>query len=1113
MQSANMLRNKASPVAGTLRAPRRGLRDAVLALWAALAALCFAGASFATPPEMVFARLGSADGLSQGVITSIVQDAQGFMLFGTEDGLNRFDGYELRHFIHNRSDGGSLPNDWISALTRGASGRLWVGSDGGGLVWRDDGSGQFRRLETPRGQALLDPAAKVRALYEDRAGKIWVATRGAGLYRLDVDGHQSVQFRHEPDNPNSLSDDSVFVIAEDSAGRLWIGTASGLDRLDPRTGRIETFNPQLLAAGLAPGAVPKVNALDVDASGTLWVGLDAALARIDVSSGTATVLRHRDGDPTSLPAGHITSMLEDEDQRFWVGTSDGLALLDRRSNRFVLVRHDPTNPSSLPDNYITSLYQDRSGLLWVGTKTGGVARWNPRSWSFGHHRFGEEAEDNVTSFAVDHRGTLWVGSFGGGVAAVDPGGTTTRYNQSRESPVVLGDVVVMAMVTDDRDRVWLGTMNDGLERLDPVHHELVKFRPVPDDPASMPSPGVMSLLRDTRGRIWVGTYGGGLAMVEPDSDRVVRYAHGTDDASSLSGDRATALAEDRTGLIWIGTDGNGLNVLNPVTGQFAHFVHDPGNPASLSADTVYALHLDDKGVMWVGTRGGGLDRVSGAPFSQGGLRFENWSEAEGLPNSTVYGVESDAAGRLWVSTNRGIASVFPADRKVRGFRRNHGLQADEFNFGAHFRGPDGTLYFGGSNGYNAFLPERLQFNERAPPVVLTGVLKLNLPATPTPETLHKLDLGYRDAVVTFQFAALDFTGPAENRYAYRLDGFDHDWVDAGTSRQATYTHLDGGDYVFRVRAANNDGRWTESPLSVPLHVAPAPWATWWARTLYGVFVVAALSFVWLSQHRKMQREVAYAQRLKVEVDERTAELAERNREMEVANQQLREVSVSDSLTGLGNRRRLHDVMAALGVPSGREAGNPPSECVLMVVDLDYLKPINDQFGHEGGDALLIQFADILRREFRASDLIVRWGGDEFVVLCRNSDIEMASILAERVRSAAAKQIFRVGDGLVARTSCSIGFAPVPFIREHPKILDWQQSLSIADLALYHAKRDRNTWIGWAGTAKAAELPSINAALAGGPTVLEQEGYLIVRRRPWNPEETVDRLRSPRKPTS
>jgi diguanylate cyclase (GGDEF)-like protein len=1066
-------------------------------------------------PEMVFSRLGSSAGLAQGTVNAIVQDSQGFMWFGTEDGLDRFDGYEIRHFIHNRGSSGSVPSNWIAALAKDNVGRLWVGTEGGGLVWRDAAVNEFRAPAATLSATLRDPAAKVRALFVDHSGRLWVATRGAGVLMLDATQRKSQEFRSQADNANSLSDDSVFAFAEDSSGKIWVGTANGLDRIDPESGRVEQYGLRLHAAGV-PGDVPiKVNALNADARGVLWIALDLGLARLDMAAGTFRIIRHHDAEASSLAAGRITALLVDSAERMWVGSSSGLALFDRRTEQCVIFRHDPSNSDSLPDSSVVSLYEDRTGLLWIGTKAGGIASWNPRSWSFGHHRFGEEGADNITSFAVDERGTLWVGSFGAGVAAIDQqSGAVKRYRRGSRSPMALHDDTAMSIVTDKHNRIWIGTMGAGIDRLDPGRGELRQFESRPGDPRSLPAAGVMSLMRDARGRIWVGTYGGGIARIDPESDLVTRYPHGRTDATGLAGDRATALAEDRSGLIWIGTDGAGLSVLDPGTGRFLHFRHEPRDPTSLSADTVYALHVDDRGVVWVGTRGGGMDRVVGAPFGRGQVAFRNISEAEGLPNSSVYGIESDTTGRLWVSTNRGLAAVRVDDRSVRSYRRSHGLQGDEFNFGAHARSPDGTMYFGGTAGYNAFLPERLQINAMPPPVVLTDVLKLNRSVTTAPESLNSLDLGYRDAVVTFRFAALDFAGPAENSYQYRLEGFDADWVSAGSARQATYTNLDGGKYVFRVRAANSDGRWNDAPLSLKLKVAPAPWASWWARTLYLFGALALLGFIWFAQYRRLQREAAYAQRLKAEVAARTNELDSRNRDMELANRQLREVSVCDSLTGLGNRRRLREAMAELlARPSDGNAAKPLAPSVLMVVDLDYLKPINDQHGHEGGDAVLIQIAEILRRVFRAADLIVRWGGDEFVVLCMDCDLATASALAERVRSSVAKQIFRVGEGVAARTSCSIGFAPVPFIPGYQRLLDWEQSLSIADSALYEAKRERNSWVGWGGTDKAAELPSFTAALAADPAGLEKGGYLTVRRRPSHPDDTVDSLRSPYRPGS
>ena len=1073
----------------------------LLAFWASPAVPAPPSAT----PEMVFARLGSAEGLSQGAIMSVMQDAQGFMWFGTEDGLDRYDGHELRHVTRERGVDGTLPNNWISALLRDGTGRMWIGTDGGGLTWRDPQSGRFISPAAGRGEPLMASNSEIRALFEDREGRLWLATRNSGVQMLDPARRVVTQFRHETDNPRSLSDDSVYSITQDSLGQVWIATERGLDRLDPKSGRIEAFGSKLTGIQGTRVGAGRVLVLEADPNGMLWIGLDEGLAKLDIAAGTVTLLRHQDDTADSLPKGRVTALLEDAEQRFWVGTSAGLALLDRRTGTFIVVRHDSTDPSSLPDSNITTLFQDRSGLLWIGTKTGGVARWNPRSWSFGHHRLGAESTDSVTSFSVDSRGTLWVGSFGGGVVAIDPSsGAKTRYRHDARSEYFLHDDTVMAMAADDHGRVWLGTMGGGVDCLDTVKHITRHFTSITTDPSTLPADGIMSLFRDSRGKIWVGTYGGGIATIDPATNQVTRYAHGRRSADALAGDRATALAEDRSGLIWIGTDGGGLSVLNPVSGRFAHFVHDPEDAGSLSADTVYALHVDERGSVWVGTRGGGLDQVRGAPFGAG-LRFHNISESNGLPNNTVYGIESDARGTLWVATNLGLAAVDPTDRSVRKFRRNHGLQADEFNFGAHYRSPDGMLYFGGSNGYNAFRPEQLKLNQTQPPVVLTSVLKLNRPVSMTPEVLRSLDLGYRDTVVTFQFAALDFTGPAENRYAYRLEGFDADWVNSGNARQATYTHLDGGNYVFSVRAANNDGIWNEAPLSLRLHVSPPPWATWWAKSGYAAGALLLIFCIWMSQHRKVLREVAYARRLRHEVEERTAELAERNRDMECANRQLRDASVSDSLTGLGNRRRLHEMMADGSKAAG---GIAQSEHVLMVVDLDHLKPINDQHGHEGGDAVLVQIADILRRQFRSDDLIVRWGGDEFVVLVTGADLDSAAALAETVRAAVSKRIFRVGEGRTARTSCSIGFACLPFVPGYPQLLDWQQVLSIADLALYQAKRDRNSWVGWGGTVQAAQVPSIMAALAN-PAQLERDGMLRVERRPFVPQETVDQLRTPR----
>lgn len=1085
-----------------------------LSLWPAAVAGFLLAFGFAGQPvraadnAMSFVRLGADDGMSQGAVMSILQDTRGFVWLGTEDGLNRFDGNDIKHYLRDRDSADALPNNWISALAQDAGGRLWIGTDGGGLVWRDGINGRFQRLLGADGKPVVDSQLRIRSLKVDRRKRLWVATRNVGIVVVDVSAGTARKLRHDPTNPVSLSDNSVFELDEDAKGVMWAATGSGLDRIDLGTNTITRFGERLTdAAGIA-GRPLKLNSVHVAADGVVWAGSDQGLFRLRLSDNRVERFSHDAKTVGALPGNRVNVLFADDQRRLWVGTSAGLALYQPRSNNFAVFRHDPANTASLPDSNIVSLYQDRSGLLWIGTKTGGVARWNPRAWAFGHHHFDEAVLNQVTAFAVDQQDALWLGSFGGGISRMDRRtGVVTRYTTRSAPPRKIVDDNVMALVVDDNNRVWLGTMGAGVEMLDLRTRTLRRFAHNPDDSGSLPALGVMSLLKASNNAIWVGTYGGGVARIDARTGVVTRFPVSRDGGPGLSSDRATALAEDRLGFIWIGTDGGGLNVLDPLSGEFRRFVHDAANPKSLAADTVYAIHVDSQGIVWVGSRGGGLDRVQGDPFGNAGLQFENFSENDGLPNNTVYGIRSDKTGRIWISTNRGIAAIQPANRVVRTYRRSHGLQGDEFNFGAHFQDSQGRLYFGGSNGYNAFRPDELRANNRAPQVQLTEILKLNTPASATPETLSNIGLGFRDDVVTFRFAALDFTGPAENRYQYRLDGFDNQWIDAGYVGQATYTNLDGGDYRLRVRAANSDGVWNENGLTLGVKVQPPPWASVWAKLLYVVLAAMALAGAWLAPRRRLQREAQYARRLEAEVEQRTTELAEQNVQLEKMNKQLQEASITDPLTGLGNRRCLRDAMqAGNSLPSGQRRSDGRG-AVMMVIDLDYLKPINDEHGHDGGDTVLVRVAEILRQIFRSTDLIVRWGGDEFVVLCRDCDLSKASELAELVRSTVAKTVFNISGGAIARTSTSIGFATAPFVVGSNARTNWEESLNIADAALYRAKKQRNTWLGWSGTRDAAGLPSIIAAIDADADDLERKGLLTVVRGSVHTDDTIYRLRA------
>jgi diguanylate cyclase (GGDEF)-like protein len=1078
-----------------------------LMMRAAMLLLACASLPVQSSPPMQFTRLTAEDGLSQGAVMAMLEDSQGFLWLGTEDGLDRYDGYEIQRYVHDRAQSSSLPDNWVSTLAQDRMGTLWIGTAGGGVVGRNPNTGALVRLGAAAGEFAVAANERVRLLFIDRDGRLCIATRDHGLVIVDRAQGASRRFRSDANDLTTLSSDSVLAITQDAKGNIWLGTQAGLDRLDLATNRVER-QPlrQWLPAG-APSDL-EVTALLTDNRGELWVGTNDGLVRIS-SAGHVTVYSSRAGDPHALPSERVQALLMDRSQRLWIGTAKGLALYQGQGNDFATYRHDPADPGSLPDDSVISLYEDSSGL-WVGTKTGGAAHWNSRSWSFGHHpreAAGQFGDANPSAFATDADGTLWIATFGGGLSAINTrAGSVAHYRHRDGDSASLPDDRVMSLLVDHDNMVWAGTMSGGLARLDRSTGRFHVYNYDPGDPTSLPASGVMSLLEDSRGRLWVGTFGGGLARFDRPTERFTRYASDPGDPSTLSSGRATALAEDKTGLIWVGTDGGGLCLLNPSNGRVIRFGHDAQGTRGLSADTVYAIRVDGRGQVWVGTRGAGLDEVSGSALTPERIRFRNYSEAQGLPNSTIYGIEVGAGGRLWLSTNRGLARFDPVTGEVRNFGRLHGLQADEFNFGAHYRSREGELFFGGPGGYNAFFPDRLEFNGRPPPVVLTAFLKFNEPARLglVPERISHLDLSYRDSVVTFEFAALDFTSPAHNHYRYKLEGFDKDWVDAGSKRSVTYTNLGGGQYTFQVRAANSDGIWNDAGLAIPVTVEPPLWATSWARIAYVFALGMLISAVWHNQHKKLRREALYAQRLQREVEERTTELARRNDDLKRANQRLREASVTDPLTGLGNRRYLYEAVAPLVTPATEPAA-VPTTAVLFVIDLDHLKPINDLHGHEAGDQVLIAVADILRRSCRASDILVRWGGDEFVIVYLDADMNAAEQLAERIRSSVAKRVFHCSDGRSVRTSCSIGFARFPFIHEAPNRVSWEQLLAVADAALYHAKKERNGWIGWAGTAAAAGQAEMIAMLERNAESLECRGLLDVRRPRFRPEDTVNTL--------
>jgi signal transduction histidine kinase/ligand-binding sensor domain-containing protein/CheY-like chemotaxis protein len=841
-----------------------------------------AGAPIPATRPMYFEHLTMRDGLSMSTINSILQDSQGYIWIATEAGLNRYDGYSVRQFRRERANPHALASDYVWSIAEDAQHDLWLATDGGGVARWERRTETFQQFRHDPQQPQSLASDTVRALLVDSKGQIWAGTKDHGLDILDPRTGIARHYRHRDSDAYSLPSDAIGALYADHEGQVWVGTDGGLSRYDAKADGFVTYGEAMSGAKIRDS---RVRAIREDHNGALWIGtVNDGLARLDQNGSRFTVFRHDAADPHSLSHDHVWAVLEDDAKRLWVATPNGLDLFDQNSESFIRYGHDADNPQSLRDSDVMSLYQDRGGVLWVGTREGGASHWNPRSWLMGHYFSEAFRGAQIESFADDGAGKMWVGTIGGGLIEIDArSGGERRYGADRTGEAQLSDERVMTLLNDHQGSLWIGTMAGGLDRLDLGSGKMRVYRSTPGDTNTLPADGIMSLYEDRLGTLWVGTFRGGLASIDRATDKITRYPFGAAAANGLSSSKASAIVEDSLGNLWIGTDGGGLNLFERKSGRFYAYRRDDRDPKSLSDDTVYALHIDPHGDLWVGTAGGGLDRVVGTSAKPQAVQFESQSGLRGMPSQVVYGIESDREGRLWLSTNNGLARFDTRLHSVKIFHQVHGLQDDEFNVNAHYRSADGILYFGGNHGFNAFSPNLIASEGPAPSVVLTMASKLNQPMTAQelPSGTRPLALAYDDKLVTLDFSALDFTSPADNHYSYRLEGFDAGWIDAGTSHRATYANLDAGDYTFKVRAANADGIWSEDSLTIPVHVAPAPWNTLAARIVYFLIAIAVLVYSWRFQRERRRRELRYSRELEQTVRIRTHELEERNQQLQV----------------------------------------------------------------------------------------------------------------------------------------------------------------------------------------------------------------------------------------
>lgn len=831
-------------------------------------------AAAADSPPLVLEHLTTEDGLPQATVMTTLQDSRGFVWLGTEDGLVRYDGHELHRYAHSRTDAGSLPGNFIQQIVEDAQGNLWIAVKNAGVAkWnpRTDSFTSYRHDPNDPASLASDSA---RTVLVDERGFVWIGTSGAGVDVLDPSSGRIEHLRHDPDDPASLSSDNVLTLALDRAGDVWIGTDSGLNRWHSDADTISR-----VGAGDAESLRDRqITRVLEDRGGTLWIGtFDAGLVRMNRDGRVLETFRHDPHAPTSLPGDDVRALLEDRAGRLWVGTADGLALLDRATGEFSRYGYDTNDPESLRDSFIMSLYQDPAGLVWIGTRTGGVSRWDPRSWELGGHRPAWLENQPVTAFADASDNDVWIASLAGLVRFDAATGTATPIDALADANTI-GDERVMSLLRDRRGALWIGTMGSGLKVM--TSSGRIESIPVePDDSRSLSAAGVMTILESRNGALWIGTYGGGVNVLDPDTRNVRQLPYGSA-PGAVSAPNVTAIVEDARGNVWLGTDGGGLNLARADGTVVEVFRNDPEDASTLPSNTVYALAVDADGHVWVATDAG-LARVVDPSAAPDTIEFEVLTRDDGLSSDTLWGVVPDAGGNLWLSSNAGLMRLDPETGAIKTYHREHGLQGEEFSFGASFRLRDGRVAFGGPGGFNIFDPAGLSESAEPPRPALTNVEVLGVQAGgETPFWRRdRIELDYRGSIVSLDFGVLDFTSPEHNRLAYRMAGLTDEWIDLGAQRRVTLTNLDPGNHVLEVRAANADSVWSETPLRLTIHRDPAPWAS---PAAYAVYALALLAFAAqrVHRHRRRIREMVEArEHLEHEVQLRTRELTESNRQL------------------------------------------------------------------------------------------------------------------------------------------------------------------------------------------------------------------------------------------